>query len=142
MTSNSNTRPITSTDQSLPIPPSISPYIHAPSQSIFQVCLFNVCSLVKKLNQLQFRVFSSDFSFLCFNKNWLANKIFGNEIIPSGYTLYHRCTASRRGGVMMALNDHIPGFLIPSPPDLEVVTIVINLPEPPNTKYCILPTQY
>ena len=65
------------------------------------------------------------------NKTWLTHFIYDEEILPKGYTLYRKDRESRGGGVLIAVNDHLPSILFPSPPDLEVVTV--RLCPPRNT---------
>ena len=60
---------------------------------------------------------------ICITETWLTHFIYDKEILPKGYTLYRKDRESRGGGVLIAVNDHLPSILFPSPPDLEVVTV-------------------
>ena len=50
-----------------------------------------------------------------------------SEILPNGYTIYRTDRGSRGGGVMIAVSHEFPSNQLPSPPNLEVVTVSISL---------------
>ena len=63
------------------------------------------------------------YNIYCVTETWLSDFIFDHEILPCGYSLYHKDRSSRGGGVLIAVSDLISSSLIPSPPDLEVITV-------------------
>ena len=60
-------------------------------------------------------------------ETWLTSFIYDNEILPSKFILYRRDRDSRGGGVLIAVNNLTPSILIPSPSNLEVVTVSVHL---------------
>ena len=46
-----------------------------------------------------------------------------SEILPHGYTIYRTYRGSRGGRVMIAVSHEFPNEQLPSPPNLEVVTV-------------------
>ena len=63
------------------------------------------------------------YNIYCVTETWLSDFIFDHEILPCGYSLYRKDRSSRGGGVLIAVSDLISSSLIPSPPDLEVITV-------------------
>ena len=82
-------------------------------------------------------MYASKFNIFCTTETWLCDTIPNGEIIPSGYSLYRKDRPSRGGGVLIAVNDSIPILLISSPPDLEIVSVIIG-----SKKQFILCTVY
>ena len=72
---------------------------------------------------LQSFVYSSSFDVICITETWLSDFIYDKEILPYKFTFYRRDRGSRGGGVLIAVNDNLPSILIPSPPNLEVVSV-------------------
>ena len=48
------------------------------------------------------------------------------EILPTGFTIYRKDRSTRGGGVLLAIRQHIPSILLPSPDDLELLLIQVN----------------
>ena len=72
----------------------------------------------------------------CVTETWLSDFIFDHEILPCGYSLYRKDKSSRGGGVLIAVSDLISSSLIPSPPDLEVITVnVVTMDQSPSAQY-------
>ena len=86
-------------------------------------CLLNTRSVANKLSKFQGFVYSSDFSIVCITETWLNSDIFDNEILPSGYSIYRKDRDSRGGGVLLAIKDSISSSRLPSPSDIETVTL-------------------
>ena len=61
-------------------------------------------------------------------ETWLTSFIYDNEILPSKFILYRSDRESRGGGVLIAVNYSKPSILIPSPSNLEVVTVSVHIP--------------
>ena len=59
----------------------------------------------------------------CITETWLSDFVSHGEILPHGYVLYHN-RPTRGGGVLVAVNELLISSLIPSPIDLEVVTVL------------------
>ena len=83
--------------------------------------------VVNKLSKFQSFVFTSDFNVFCITETWLSNNIPDGEILPSDYVLYRKDRPSRGGGVLIAIKESMCSTYIPSPPDLEVVSVKIGL---------------
>ena len=66
------------------------------------------------------------FSLLCVTETWLNSNICDNEILPFRFLIYRKDRGSRSGVVMVVIKHSFSSFLIPSPPDLEVVSLAIQ----------------
>ena len=84
---------------------------------------------------------------MCITETWLSASIFDLEILPTNYIIYRKDRGTRGGGVLIALEESIPSSIIPSPGDLEVISVRIVpllyaqstfLPTPmtPTSPYC------
>ena len=62
----------------------------------------------------------------CITETWLSDFVFDGEILPRGYVLYRKDRPTRGGGVLVAVNELLISSLIPSPIDLEVVTVLVG----------------
>ena len=69
-------------------------------------------------------MYSVDFQIVALTETWLTESIFNNEILPTGYNIYRQDRGSRGGGVMLAVKDSLPSKLLPSPGNLEIVTVL------------------
>ena len=69
---------------------------------------------------------------------WLSEFIYDNEIIPTGFSIFHKDRSSRGGDVLIAVNDKILCSSVSSPPDVEVVSVVLGIVM--NTQFIFLPT--
>ena len=100
----------------------------------FTCCYFNSRSLVNKLDKFQSFVYSSEYNIICVTETWLADFIFDQEILPSGYTIFRKDRSSRGGGVLVAVSDTIPASVVPSHTlhacpshkDLEILSILLK----------------
>jgi len=63
----------------------------------------------------------------CQKHGYIYNAVLDSEILPHGYTIYRADRGSRGGGVMIAVSNKLPSKQLPSPPNLEVVTVSISL---------------
>ena len=63
----------------------------------------------------------------------LTNEIFDNEILPRGYTLIRKDRSSHGGGIMLAISNSLSYQILPTPPNLELVSIKIN-----SIIYCLV----
>ena len=62
-------------------------------------------------------------------ETWLTSNVFNNEILPNQYIIYHNDRRSRGGGVLIAVRTHIISKLLPSPTNLEMLTVELKLPK-------------
>ena len=62
----------------------------------------------------------------CITETWLSDFVCDGEILPRGYVLYRKDRPTRGGGVLVAVNELLISSLIPSPIDLEVVTVLVG----------------
>ena len=85
---------------------------------------------MNKLASFMSFVYSSNLEIICCTETWLTGDTFDNEILPSGYTIHRKDRSSRGGGVMIAVKDSITCAYLPSPSDLEVVSVQVGLPNP------------
>ena len=92
-----------------------------------KVCVQNCRSLVKNLSQFQSFVYATDFQIIGLSETWLFDNITDLEILPQAYSLYWKDRGSRGGGVMLAVSNILPSRQVPSPHNLEVVTVSIFL---------------
>ena len=88
--------------------------------------MFNERSLVNKLSKFQSFVYSNPIDVYYTTESWLSNSIFDTEILPSGYSIYRKDRGSCGGGILVAVADSIPTKLVPSPPNLEALTVMIS----------------
>ena len=84
----------------------------------------NARSIVNKLQQFQSLVYTNSYDFIGITETWLSNKIYNNEILPSGYVVFCKDCLTRGGGVMLAVRSGIPCQLIDSPSELEIVYVL------------------
>ena len=75
-------------------------------------------------------VYSTNYSIICVSETWLSNHIFDNEILPNGYAIYRKDRSSRGGGILITIKDNLASSLIPSPSDIETITIKISISNP------------
>ena len=71
-------------------------------------------------------MYSSDFNIFCICESWLLDSVYDQEILPSNYIIYRKDRPSRGGGVLVAVNNVFESMCLPSPSDLETVTIKIG----------------
>ena len=95
-------------------------------QSRLYVCLFNVRSLFQKLTSFQSFVYSSQFNIFCICETWLSDFVYDHEILPCNYSIYHKDRMSRGGGVLVAVNNVFDSVCLPSPSDLEIITVKLG----------------
>ena len=60
----------------------------------------------------------------------MNSSIFDLEILPSNYFIDRKDRCTRGGGVLIALEESIPSSIIPSPSNLEVISVRIELNVP------------
>ena len=65
-------------------------------------------------------------SFVLQKLGYLTSYNYDKKVLPNKFTLYRKCRESHGGGVLIAVNNLRPNFLIPSPPKLEVVAINLS----------------
>ena len=68
----------------------------------------------------------SNYQIIGLCETWLSNAVLDSEILPYGYTIYRK-QRIMWWGVMLAIRNNLPSRLLPSPPNLEVVTVSISL---------------
>ena len=69
-------------------------------------------------------MYSSDF---CITETWLSDFISDGEILSVDYVLYRKDRPTREGGVLVAIKQSLTCSIIPSPSDLEIVSVKIDL---------------
>ena len=79
------------------------------------------------MSKFQSFVYSSNFSIFCVTETWLCDFVSDGEILPVNYVLYRKDRPSRGGGVLVATRQSVISSIIPSPSDLEIVSIKIGL---------------
>ena len=67
---------------------------------------------------------------MCITETWLSDSLFDLEILPTNYTIYRKDRCTRGGGVLIALEESIPSSIIPSPSNLEVISVRIEVSIP------------
>ena len=88
--------------------------------------LINARSIVNKLNDFQSLIYSQSFDLFGVTKSWLTNKIFDNEILPTGYALIRKDRGSQGGGVILAINKSLSYQVLITPPSLELLCVEVN----------------
>ena len=63
---------------------------------------------------------------IAITETWLSNNILNGEILPNYYTLYRRDRASRGGGVLLAVRDHLSSKQLQSSDDIESIVVEIH----------------
>ena len=73
-------------------------------------------------------MYSSDFTVFCLTETWLSDHVSDCEILSSDFViiLYRNDRPSRGGGVLIAVKSHIHSSCLPSPPDIEAVSVKIS----------------
>jgi len=85
------------------------------------------------LSKFQSYVYSTPYNIYCISETWLHDSIFDGEILSYGYTIYRKDRGSRGGGVLIAIEDSVSSSSLPSPTDLEVISVSIDLSNDPIT---------
>ena len=89
------------------------------------MCYLNNRSIVNKINTFQSFVYSRFPDIIAVTEIWLSDKIFDNEILPHNYSIVHKDHQSRGGGVMFGIKYSKSYQVLPSPPNLELLTIIV-----------------
>ena len=71
-------------------------------------------------------VYCHDFEIFCVCETWLSDNIHDPEILPDNLILYRKGRPSHGGGVLIAVVRSYHSVALPSPPDLEVVTVKLD----------------
>ena len=87
----------------------------------------DIRSIVNELSSFQTMIYSHDFDIVAITETWLSNNIFDNEILPANYTIYRNDRGSRGGGVLLAVHDNIVSKVLPSPTNIEMLTVEVEL---------------
>ena len=85
---------------------------------------------MNKLSDFQSFVYTSNCNVVCITETWLSDSLFDLEILPTNYTIYRKDRCTRGGGVLIALEESIPSSIIPSPSNLEVISVRIEVSIP------------
>ena len=72
-------------------------------------------------------MYSSDFTFICLTDTWLADYVCDGEILRNDYVLNRKDQSKHGGGVLIAVKSCIPSSLVPSPPNLEVISVELGI---------------
>ena len=70
------------------------------------------------------------------SETWLSDRVFDGEILPNDFVLCRKDRPSRGGGVLIAVKASIHSSLIPSPSDIEIVSVkivVCSVYNPPDS---------
>ena len=71
-------------------------------------------------------MYASKFNVFCVTETWLSNYIYDCEILPTDFVLYRKDRPSRGGGVLIAVKSSFHSSLIPSPSDVEVISVKLG----------------
>ena len=85
--------------------------------------MLNCRSLINKLSLFQSFVYSNDFTLICLTETWLSDHVSDGEILPNEY---RKDRPTRGGGVLIAVKSSVPSSSVPSPPDIEVISVEIG----------------
>ena len=79
-----------------------------------------------KIPDLHVLAYLFDYSIICLTETWLNDTIYDKEIFSSGFRVYRKDRGSRGRGVLVAIKECLQSKLLPSPPDLEVLSIAVG----------------
>ena len=85
----------------------------------------NTRSIVNKLTQFHSLIYSHDYDIIAITETWLSDYLLDQEIIPTGYIIYHKDRSSRGSGVMLAVKNSIPSHALDTPMELETLCVQI-----------------
>ena len=71
-------------------------------------------------------MYSSQFNIFCICETWLSDFVYDHEILPCNYSIYSKDRMSRGGGVLVAVNNVFDSVCLPSPSDLEIITVKLG----------------
>ena len=71
-------------------------------------------------------MYSSDFTIFCLSETWLSDHVSDGEILSNDFVIYRNDRPSRGGGVLIAVKSCVHSSCLPSPLDLEVVSVRIG----------------
>ena len=91
-------------------------------------------SIVNKLGTFCSFVYASKYKVYGITETWLSDHIYNNEILPADYVIYHKDQSTRGGGVMLAVNNCISSRCIPTPQNIEVLTVELLIEQ--SIKIC------
>jgi len=74
-------------------------------------------------------IYSHDYDIVAITETWLSSNIFDSEILPTGFAIYRKDRGSRGGGVLLAVRDDITSKILPSPANIEMLTVKVELPQ-------------
>ena len=80
-----------------------------------------------KLSSFQTFIYSHEYDIIAITETWLTKNIFDNEILPINYTIYRNDRGSRGGGVLFAVWDNIISKVLPSPTNVEMLTLEVEV---------------
>ena len=71
------------------------------------------------------------FNHLCTHLNsissvFVSDFVYDHEILPCNYSIYRKDRMSRGGGVLVAVNNVFDSVCLPSPSDLEIITVKLG----------------
>ena len=59
-------------------------------------------------------------------ETWLSDLVSDGDILSNDFILYRKDRPTRGGGVLIAVKSCVHRSLVPSPPDIEVVSIEVG----------------
>ena len=71
-------------------------------------------------------MYSSDFTFICLTETWLSDHVSDGEILSNDFILYGKDRPTGGGGVLIVVKSSVPSSSVPSPPDIEVISVEIG----------------
>ena len=89
------------------------------------VTYLNIHSIVNKINIFQSFVYSRFPVVIGVTETWLSDKLFENEILSHNYSIIQKDRQSRGSGVMFTIKYSKSYQVLPSPSDLEILTIIV-----------------
>ena len=81
---------------------------------------------MNKLSDFQSFVYSNPFEIYCITETWLSDFVYDHEIIPSKFNIYRKDRKSHGGGVLVAVSESFQSSIIPSPKNLELISVSIT----------------
>ena len=73
---------------------------------------------------------------------WLSDCIYDGEILPCGFSLHRKDRVSRVAGVLITVKNYLSTLCLPSPVDLEVISVKISCNQSQFVMYKYVPPNY
>ena len=91
-----------------------------------KILYYNARSILPKHDELRLVVEVHNPDIVCIVETWLSPDILDSEISLSGYQVHRRDRNRHGGGILVYVRDHYVSSLLPTPDNLELLTLSIS----------------